>query len=334
MCGCFRVWFDIFPADWRYSDGLMASTSNRSHFCFDFVDDLSPLFQSSFTMSNTCLLLLLLLLCASSSIALKVKEPPQPQQQQEQEQQEQQQEQEEEKEKCRWGEPCNSNHSTDSIDNTSTGLPFVTKTQHAPPEGFLVDARVFTDPNDKLAHFDITKLQLPYFDCASTGITTSPLKLQYAYFRHTFSASPRFEGSEFDNHAVILVTLHQSIIIELNSGESQTFLPGSVILLEDVVAGGHKCKSPDGHDVTVLLLTLPHHYSANKDLVKSSCLVMRPALKLRRGILTGFSEQLTAVIDWGVTRGSRRDSSDAIWRILWALWPLWHPCEQIRKFRK
>jgi hypothetical protein len=80
-----------------------------------------------------------------------------------------------------------------------------------------VTARVYTDPEDKLAHFDDTTIQLPYFDCASTGITTSPLKLQHAYFRHTFSASPRFEGgAEFDNHAVILVTLQDRVVIELN----------------------------------------------------------------------------------------------------------------------
>ncbi len=218
---------------------------------------------------------------------------------------------EQEEEKCRWGEPCHNttttksstaSTSTSTSSSSSKSLPFVRETHHVPPEGFQVDARVYTDPNDKLAHFDDTKLQLPYFDCASTGITTSPLKIQHAYFRHTFSASPRFEGAEFDNRAVILVTLQERIMLELNSGESQTFPPGSVILLEDVVAGGHKCKSPDGKDVTVLLLTLPHHYKGYKDLaLGSSCLVAKPSgfQQLRRSILTGLGAALSLLLaDW------------------------------------
>ena len=234
---------------------------------------------------------------------------------------------EQDEEKCRWGEPChNTNNTASSVQSSSStlssssssssskSLPFVKETHHVPPEGFQVDARVFTDPHDKLAHFDDTKLQLPYFDCASTGITTSPLKIQHAYFRHTFSASPRFEGAEFNNHAVILVTLHEPIMLELNSGESQTFSPGSVILLEDVVAGGHKCKSPHGKDVTVLLLTLPHQqYKGHKDLALgggggSNCLlVAKPGggglfhqmMMMRRSILTGLGAALTLLLaDW------------------------------------
>jgi hypothetical protein len=253
---------------------------------------LQPPYFAAFAMNKAHVLLVLLL--ASSSLGIKVKDPNPPQQKKDDE-------------KCRWGEPCLTNSSSSSSSGSaavttgqSTSLPFVKKTHHVPPEGFQVDARVYTDPSDKLAHFDATKLQLPYFDCASTGITTSPLKIRHAYFRHTFSASPRFEGSEFDNHAVILVTLQERVIVELNSGESQTFPPGSVILLEDVVAGGHKCKSPDGKDVTVLLLTLPHHYSGHKDLMQKNCLIAKPStLPVRRSILTGLGVALSLLLaDW------------------------------------
>jgi hypothetical protein len=49
--------------------------------------------------------------------------------------------------------------------------------------------------------------------------------------------------------------------MELNSGEVRDFPAGSVLLLEDVVSGGHKLQSQsDTKDVVVLLLTLPQHY--------------------------------------------------------------------------
>ena len=228
------------------------------------------------------------------STALKVKDPT-PSQEQSHDKDETGDDQGQSTSKCRWGEPCfNTNTSstgaaemkslstndkssemyTSSVhSSTSTRLPFVKETHHVPPEGFQIDVRVYTNRKDKLAHFDDTPLQLPYFDCASTGITTSPLKIQHAYFRHFFSSSPpRFKGGEeFDHHAVLMVTLHhQPLVMELNSGESKTFAPGSVILLEDVVAGGHKCKSPDGQDVSVLLLTLPHYYSKTNFYTSSS----------------------------------------------------------------
>lgn len=194
-----------------------------------------------------------------------------------------------------------------------TTTPGGQQQHYIPPEGFHVDARVYTDPNDQLAHFDEegSLLLLPYFDCATTGITTLPLKLQHGYFRHTISSQTQpssFEGSEFfvqhDNAAaILLITLHptSSLTVELDSGEQQSFGPGSVILLEDVVAGGHKCTSLDGQDVTVLLLTLPPHYvTAKKASQNQYCLsILRPTPKIRRSILMGLGAATSLLLaDW------------------------------------
>jgi hypothetical protein len=92
--------------------------------------------------------------------------------------------------------------------------------------------------------------------------------------------------------------------MELNSGEHLSFGPGSVILLEDVVAGGHKCTSLNGQDVTVLLLTLPPHYvtAKHKDSSGSNhyCLsILRPTPKIRRSILMGLGAATSLLLaDW------------------------------------
>jgi hypothetical protein len=47
--------------------------------------------------------------------------------------------------------------------------------------------------------------------------------------------------------------------MEVNSGTRHDFAAGDVILLENVMAGGHKLWSDSG-DMRVLLVTLPQHY--------------------------------------------------------------------------
>jgi hypothetical protein len=200
--------------------------------------------------------------------------PPQQQQQQQQQTQEE--------------ANSNSNSSSDNISANANAnanaptIPFVAKTtssssqqqqqlpiapslpqQYAPPKGFPLTARVYTDPVDKLAHFDSDiSITLPYWECGGAGSTTVPINLLHATIRHLLAGSkPNLYASQ-GPHPQIVVCLTRLDIV-LNSGESQTFQPGHVILLENVVHGGHKLVGHGNRDdMTVLILTLPQHYHA------------------------------------------------------------------------
>jgi hypothetical protein len=170
----------------------------------------------------------------------------------------------------------NSNNNSNNTPGTSGNIPFVHHhvvhvhgtqgTTIHPPEGFTLAARVYTDPHDKLAHFTddlpTTHITLPYWECGATGSTTSPLPVKHAYFRHALSGSkPQiWSGSEYGPHPQLIVALKRMEII-LNSGETKQLTAGQVVLLEDVVQGGHKLKALEADfDMTYLVLTLPQHY--------------------------------------------------------------------------
>lgn len=149
----------------------------------------------------------------------------------------------------------------------------------APPEGFTITARVYTNPNDKLAHFtddqEGSHIALPYWECGATGSTTSPLPVKHAYFRHALAgAQPQvWSGTEYGPHPQLVIALKHMELI-LNSGETKEMRPGDVVLFEDVVSGGHKFKSYHHNsggggaaannvaagDVSYLVVTLPQHY--------------------------------------------------------------------------
>jgi hypothetical protein len=253
---------------------------------------------------------------------------------------------------CRWGEHCpdhttnpsaqtESKKKNDSITSTLDSLdpqphiPFVppnnmkpstttTTTSHTnnihPPEGFVITSRVYTDPDDKLAHFDSSgSIVLEYLDCGALGSTTSPLQLKHAYFRHAMPrAAPHllWSGTEFGTHPQLLIPLAPLKLL-LNSGEEQLFVPGNVILLEDVLQGGHKIQSPQNKDVSVMLLTLPQHYhhvgkdrvslqtssGRNDDAIRvcgSSLLALRSGQllkqQIRQGIFAGIGLGLSGMM--------------------------------------
>lgn len=176
------------------------------------------------------------------------------------------------------------NAATDRLHKTPH-IPFVAKptakqsaSSHSPPQGFTLAARVYIDPSDKLAHFDDSPPSIPYWDCGHKGSTTSPLPLRHALFRHALSggaggsnwmssASSASATSEFSsgpgkqNYPVLMVAL-SPLVIDLNSGESQKFDAGSVILLEDVLVPGHKMRPLHSHfELSVMFLTLPQQYT-------------------------------------------------------------------------
>jgi hypothetical protein len=68
-----------------------------------------------------------------------------------------------------------------------------------------------------------------------------------------------WSGTEYGPHPQLVVALKR-MEMTLNSGETKILKAGDVVLLEDVVSGGHKLKALEGFDMTYLLLTLPQHY--------------------------------------------------------------------------
>jgi len=225
---------------------------------------------------------------------------------------------------CRWGEHCPDKENTaatpqkqhDNTSETELHIPFVSNKNSAaaasPPEGFAITSRVYTDPDDKLAHFDTSShIVLEYLDCGASGSTTSALKVKNAYFRHAMPrAAPHlWSGTEYGTHPQLLIPL-KPLELLLNSGEQQVFDAGDVILLEDVLAAGHKIRSPHDHqDMSALLLTLPQHYhhvgkdrvsltSSNRNKAIVGCETSRDALireRLRKTVFAGIGLGLSSL---------------------------------------
>mmetsp|Transcript_23946 Transcript_23946/g.56568 ORF Transcript_23946/g.56568 Transcript_23946/m.56568 type:complete len:386 (-) Transcript_23946:541-1698(-) len=204
-----------------------------------------------------------------------------------------------------YGGNSNSNNSAGGGGGTATGtgttakIPFVGDIHHDYQDpfakGFEITTRVYTDPHDKLAHFDDTfaeeneggggegsthrssgakPIVLPYWECGVAGSTTVPVPLSSMTVRHLLGGS---KPGSFENgcgrgetlaggtdhhdttHPRLVVPL-TPLEIHLNSGQARTFVPGDVILLENCLTGGHLLKGHEGNDMVVLLLTLPHPY--------------------------------------------------------------------------
>lgn len=142
------------------------------------------------------------------------------------------------------------------------------ETHYSSLDGFALSGRIYIDPADKLVHFDNNpqQISLPYWDCGATGATTSSIPLKNGYFRQALSPAPTSWSGTDGRHPVLAIAL-SPLVIELNSGESQTFEAGDVILLEDVLLPGHRMRSLSGV-LKVLYLTLPQdHYHTGKDNV-------------------------------------------------------------------
>ncbi|CAJ1934468.1 unnamed protein product [Cylindrotheca closterium] len=133
---------------------------------------------------------------------------------------------------------------------------------YEPPQGFRITSRVYTDPEDKLAHFDNeTSITLPFWECGVSGSTTVPIPLQHGTVRHLLGGSQpnMYSGEEFGPHPQLVIAM-TPLEVELNSGSKKVFQAGDIILLEDVLSGGHKLKGHDHKDMTVMILTLPRNY--------------------------------------------------------------------------
>jgi hypothetical protein len=160
-------------------------------------------------------------------------------------------------------QPSTSSGNQNSNNNINNNANIPQQHHHyAPPEGFQITARVYTDPKDKLSHFDFdTSIKLPYWECGVSGSTTVPLPLQHGSIRHLLAGSKptRFRGDEYGPHPQLVVALTAMEII-LDSGATHTFESGDVVLLEDVVRGGHKLQGHANQDMTVMIVTMPQTY--------------------------------------------------------------------------
>lgn len=155
-----------------------------------------------------------------------------------------------------------SSHDGSSSSTTTTGSGSHNEIHHQPPQGFQISSRVYTDPNDKLAHFDNdSAMVFPYWECGVSGSTTVPIPLQHATVRYLLGGSQptMFSGAEFGPYPQLLVAL-SPLEVSLDSGQTQIFAPGDVILLEDTVSPSHKLKGVENKDMTVMILTLTEHY--------------------------------------------------------------------------
>lgn len=208
--------------------------------------------------------------------------------------------------------PSSSSSSTSKQANQQQHPQQKQQHHHKPPEGFVLAARVYTDPVDRLSHFDKdpAALTLTYWDCGVAGSTTPYINVKHAYFRHALAAtttvissndSYSYSGSSSSHysnpdsmHPVLVVAL-TPVTMEVNSGTVQHFQPGDVILLEDVLRPGHKMRPshpyqnhPQQHqhhpaDVQLLFLTMPHPYHhTGKDHVSMAALASNNRLAVQK----------------------------------------------------
>ena len=97
-------------------------------------------------------------------------------------------------------------HETPPTHHHNLHIPFVPKSTHPPPPGYLISARVYIDPKDKLGHIDEDVLTLPYWDCGAVGSTTSPLKVTDVAFRHSLTPSQGWTGTD-GKHPVLSIAV-------------------------------------------------------------------------------------------------------------------------------
>jgi quercetin dioxygenase-like cupin family protein len=68
-------------------------------------------------------------------------------------------------------------------------------------------------------------------------------------------------GYDFDWHVAprrqYIVMLEGLVEIQVSDGETRTFAPGEIILVEDLTGKGHKSRSPDGKARRSIFLPLP-----------------------------------------------------------------------------
>lgn len=176
-----------------------------------------------------------------------------------------------------------------------------TASSSTPPQGFTLSARIVTSPHDGLSYFldvpDVdmtTMMTIPYtfLDCGrNIESTTEAFSLDDLVVRHLPAgadishwvnlgggvtigtedeygddSSPRYINGNHDGRPKLLVALSPiEIVVSGNDGESRTFNPGEVILMEDTLGKGHKMKANSrGKDLSVIMISLPHtvHYPA------------------------------------------------------------------------
>ncbi len=113
-------------------------------------------------------------------------------------------------------------------------------------------ARIFADEKGESHYQDI---EVATVSTGSLGSMAEPLPVTSMILREN---AP---GYDFDWHVAprrqYIVMLAGFVEIQVSDGETRTFAPGDIVLVEDTEGKGHKSRSPDGKPRKSIFLPLP-----------------------------------------------------------------------------
>jgi len=163
--------------------------------------------------------------------------------------------------------------------------------EHIPPTHFKIKARLLSNPTTGHSYFeeepkeqvqddkeDIKNhLLLPFTDCSKAGISTPPISIRHATFRHLppHGSTPSFSPSP---HPQLIVCLYP-LQITTSNGESRSFDAGDVIWMDDIHGKGHQMTTVDiGEDHwSVLILSLKDHVHSSSSTPCPNDLLIPPS---------------------------------------------------------
>lgn len=113
-------------------------------------------------------------------------------------------------------------------------------------------ARIWADGEGQSHYQDVEVELLP---SGPLGSMSSPLPVASMILRENEA------GYDYDWHVAprrqYIVMLSGFVEIQVSDGETRTFGPGEILLVEDTTGRGHKSRSPDGKPRRSLFLPLP-----------------------------------------------------------------------------
>ena len=113
-------------------------------------------------------------------------------------------------------------------------------------------ARIFADEKGESHYQDI---EVATVSTGPLGSMAEPLPVTSMILREN---AP---GYDFDWHVAprrqYIVMLAGFVEIQVSDGETRTFSPGDIVLVEDTEGKGHKSRSPDGKPRKSIFLPLP-----------------------------------------------------------------------------
>ncbi len=112
--------------------------------------------------------------------------------------------------------------------------------------------RIFADEAGESHYRDI---EVEPVSTGPLGSVAEPLPVTSMILRENAA------GYDFDWHVAprrqYIVMLEGFVEIQVSDGETRTFAPGDIVLVEDTEGKGHKSRSPDGKPRKSIFLPLP-----------------------------------------------------------------------------